>query len=68
MIINALEGDDGKLYSGGWDMRIVAWDLNSLSNLGSIDVGNPILAIAKGTNGQIYVGASNKIKLVKESF
>ena len=38
MIINAIGGSGNVLYSAGWDKKVIAWNLDTLSSIGEVEV------------------------------
>jgi WD40 repeat protein len=74
-IVTSLVGDlnNNIIYSGGYDRKIIAWDLNSFKKVAySIDIKGYINAMTVDTEtGVVYAGGENRficgLKLVKKS-
>lgn len=59
-LVVALVDHDHVLYSGGYDRKVVAWDLDTYQQLGDAPVPGYINAMAVDNNeGVIYAGGEN---------
>lgn len=46
MIINAITaGSTNRLYSAGWDKKVIEWDLNKLCSVGEVQLDHYVNAL-----------------------
>ncbi|KAJ4433668.1 myosin heavy chain kinase D [Periplaneta americana] len=60
MILNAMCGyEDSTLFSAGYDGKLKQWNLDTLQNVGTCEIGYCVNTICVGLQGQIYVAGDN---------
>jgi len=67
MIINSITGVD-ELFSGGWDRKVISWNLEQLQKLNEVDVADPVTTMTYNhTERSLYVAGESTIQLVKST-